>query len=149
MIFLVTMRELDAYRSLKDIMIHWGFGDTEASIYALLALSSRPMTAKEISEKIGRAYSSVVNELNKLIRYGMVTRGKSGRCYYYSAVVDVMKIIKNERRKVINLLSQTKESLERTYGDSFNELKRHLDEAIRYLGKMDGGDVNVRKEKYE
>ena len=148
MIFLITMRDMrrtKAYQSLKDVMIHWGFGHTEASIYALLALSSRPMTAKEIAKKIGRSYSLVVNEINKLIRNGLVIRNKSEKCYYYSAVIDVIKIIKNERGKVINLLSQTKDCLENVYNNSFEGLKRHLEEAIKYLGEMEGGNKDVRK----
>ena len=138
-----NMIDSKAYQSLKNVMIHWGFGETEASIYALLALSPRPMTAKEIAEQIGRAYSSVINEINKLIRHGMVTRNKGEKCYHYSAVIDVIKIIKNERRKVINLLSQTKEFLEEYHNNSFEEFKKHLEEAIRYLGEKDEGDRYV------
>ncbi len=129
--------ETKAFQSLKDVMIHWGFGDTEASIYALLALSARPMTAKEIAENIGRAYSSVVNELNKLIRHGMVTRSKGEKCYHYSAVIDVIKIIRNERRKVINLLTEVKNDLEEVYDESILELKNHVEEALKYLGELD------------
>ncbi len=138
-IIMRDIMETRAFQSLKDVMIHWGFGDTEASIYALLALSPGSMTAKEIAEKIGRAYSSVVNELNKLIRHGMVTRSKGEKCYHYSAVIDVIKIIRNERRKVINLLTQVMEDLENVKDNSVDELKRHLEEAIKYLGKLEGG----------
>ncbi len=137
---LITMRDImktKAFQSLKDVMIHWGFGDTEASIYALLALSAKPMTAKEIAEKVGRAYSSVVNELNKLIRHGMVTRSKGEKCYHYSAVIDVIKIIRNERRKVINLLTEVRNDLEEMYDESVEELKNHVEEALKYLGELE------------
>ncbi len=141
---MINLINSKAYRSLRDVMIHWGFGHTGASIYALLALSSRPMTAKEIAEHVGRAYSSVINEINKLIRHGMVTRTKGEKCYEYSAVIDVIKIIKNKRKKVVDLLTHVKEGLD-AYDHSFEDFKKHLEEAIYYLNKMIEGDENGGK----
>jgi len=116
-------------------MIHWGFGDLESAIYALLVIKQKPMTAKEIANEIGYAYSSVVNALNQLIRHDMVERKKWGKCYTYSAVIDFIRIIKNERLKVKNFLTEAKIALEEE--GEYNELLKHLEEGIEYLGKME------------
>jgi len=39
-------------RNIKQVLNHWGFGEICSSIYAALALSDRPLTAKEISKHI-------------------------------------------------------------------------------------------------
>ncbi len=125
-----------AFESLKRVMTHWGFNDTEAAIYALLALSRKQMTAKDLAEIIGRAYSSVVNELNKLIRYGLVERSKTNKCYEYSAVIDLIQILRRERAMVRRLLTEVKECLDKIDMEN-EEFKEHLEEAIEYLGKLD------------
>ena len=117
-------------------MIHWGFGDLESTIYALLVMKKEPMTAREIADEIGYAYSSVVNALNQLIRHEMIERKKSGKCYTYFAVIDFIRIIRNERLKVKNFLTEAKMALEEENG-KYAELLKHLEEGIEYLGKIE------------
>lgn len=134
------MRDLmktKAYKNLRDLLIHWGFTNMEASIYALMALSQKPMGAREIAEKLNRAYSSVVNELNKLLRYGIVERSKGDRCYQYSAVIDLIGIIHMERRKLIRMLSNIKDSLESMRRERYGDFINHLEEALEYLGRLE------------
>ncbi len=136
MIIIIIMKKSDAFNSLKKIMIHWGFGEMGASIYALLALSDKPMEAREIAKAVGRAYSSVVTELNNLRRYGLVERDKDERCYTYYAITDIVQIISNERKKVLNLLGEIKSSLEEIDNKTYQNFIIHLDKAIKYLGKL-------------
>jgi len=139
MIFSIIMRDIinhETYNALKKVMIHWGFGDIEATIYALLVLKKKPMSAREIAEVVGYAYSSVVNALNQLRRHELVERDKSGKCYSYNAVIDFVKIIKNERRRVMKFLSEAKEALKNEKED-YTELIQHLEDGIKYLGMID------------
>ncbi len=140
MIIIITMRDLmktKAYKSLRDLMIHWGFTETEASIYTLLALNQRAMDAREIAKEIHRAYSSVVNELNKLIRAGLVERTKGERCYNYTAVIDLIKLIRLERRKMLRMLTDLKGCLDDMDSGEYEEFRKHLEEALEYLGRLD------------
>ncbi len=125
-----------AYSSLKKVMIHWGFGDIDASVYAILALNREEMTAKEIAEESGYAYSSVVNSLNHLRRYYLVERDKKGKCYSYKAVIDFVKILKNERRLVVNLLKETKETL-KDGTEKYEEIMDNIEKGIKYLGEIE------------
>ncbi len=139
MIYLKYMRNIinhAAFRTLKKVMAHWGLGDIEATIYALLAIKNTPMSAKEISQEIDYAYSSVVNALNHLRRHELVERDKKGKCYAYRAVIDFVKIITNERRRVIKFLTEARESLENKK-DKYRELIKHIEDGLRYLGKID------------
>ena len=130
------IRNKIVYNSLKKVMIHWGFGDMEASIYSLLVIEQKDMNAKYIAENIGYAYSSVVNALNQLRRHRMVERNKRGKCYSYSAVIDFVKILKNERRVVVSYLTDAKESLNPEKME-YRELWKQLDRGIKYLGKIE------------
>jgi len=133
---MIDLKEHKTYESLRRVMIHWGFGDLESAIYALLVMKQKPMTAKEIANEIGYAYSSVVNALNQLRRHEMIERKKGGKCYTYSAVIDFIRIIRNERMKVRNFLTEAKMALEAEDGE-YAELLKHLEEGIEYLGKME------------
>ncbi|NPA74808.1 MAG: TrmB family transcriptional regulator [Euryarchaeota archaeon] len=125
----------DAFDALKKVMVHWGFSEIEATIYSHLLLKRESMTARELSEEIDYAYSSIVNALNQLKRHGMVEREKRGKCYSYSAVFDFVKIIKNERKYVRELLTRAMEDLKGV--EAYIEVLEHLKESVEYLGKID------------
>ncbi len=145
MIITIIMRNIKdhgTFNALKNVMMHWGFGHIEATIYSLLVLKKESMTAREISKEIGYAYSSVVNALNHLRRYDLVERSKRGKCYSYRAVIDFVRIIANERRRAIKFLEEAKKALEGER-DEYEELWKHLEIGMKYLGSIE----NMKKEE--
>jgi len=132
---MIDIRENGAYSALKKVMVHWGFGDIEADIYSLLVLSKKAKSAKEIADEIGYAYSSVVNGLNNLRRHYLVEREKNGRCYAYSANINIIQILKNERRLVISYLTEAKNALKTD--EDYADIVKHLEEGIKHLGKVE------------
>ena len=117
-------------------MLHWGFTDIEASVYSLLLLKKKALSAREIAEEIGYAYSSVVNALNRLKRFQLVEREKKGKCYFYTPVTNIVEIIRNERRIVRNYLIEVREALKEG-GEKYSELLKRVEEGIEYLGRVD------------
>lgn len=57
-----------------DLGGQWGVNRSVAQIQALLLLSDRPLTAEEISEKLGMARSNVSNSLKELLNWKLVLR---------------------------------------------------------------------------
>ncbi len=135
MIFIITMMDRKVYSGIHKVMMHWGFRETAASIYATLVVEDRPMSAKEIADKIGRAYSSVINELNILRRYGLVERRRVNRKCMYTGVIDLVEVIKNERRRVLNFLKEIKEGV--SDRDKYKDIMENVEHAIEYLGKIE------------
>ena len=133
MIDIINQRVLTA---LKKVMLHWGFTHIEASVYSLLLLKKKAMSAREIAEETGYAYSSVVNSLNRLKRFQLVEREKKGKCYFYTPVTNIVEIIRNERRIVRNYLIEVREALKEG-GEKYSELLKCIEEGIEYLGKVD------------
>ena len=126
-----------AYEGMRRVMRHWGFGDASSSIYALLAISGESLTAREISERVGYAYSSVINEINSLIREGLIERERKGRRYAYVAVTDFLEIIRKERRRLMGMLEETKNSLRHFRGERVNTLIKNIEESLRYLREVE------------
>ncbi len=57
-----------------DMGGQWGVNRSVAQIQALLFLSERPLTAEDISEKLGMARSNVSNSLKELLAWKLVRR---------------------------------------------------------------------------
>ena len=118
-IFTESMRKIinsmnrSLYRETKALMMHWGFGETCSSIYALLFVSEEPLTAKEVADELGYAYSSMINELNKLRRESVISRERKGRKYAYSARKDVDSILIRERERTRSILKGMDKALDR------------------------------------
>lgn len=60
--------------SWGDMGGQWGVNRSVAQIQALLFLSDRPLTAEDISEKLGIARSNVSNSLRELLAWKLVRR---------------------------------------------------------------------------
>jgi DNA-binding transcriptional regulator GbsR (MarR family) len=57
-----------------DMGGQWGVNRSVAQIQALLLLSERPLTAEDISEKLGMARSNVSNSLKELLAWKLIRR---------------------------------------------------------------------------
>ena len=57
-----------------DMGSQWGVNRSVAQIHALLYLSERPLTAEDLSERLGMARSNVSNSLKELIGWKLVRR---------------------------------------------------------------------------
>lgn len=124
---------------IAEIMKHYGLGDCEASIIATLSTHGE-MTAKEIAEKTGYAYSTIVNSLNYLRRIGFVKKGKINRLCIYSTDLDFIKMIEEDRKKLSNLLDTLREEIkiiEDKYKDKLSNLVLKIENALKYLKKLE------------
>jgi DNA-binding transcriptional regulator GbsR (MarR family) len=57
-----------------DLGGQWGVNRSVAQIQALLLLSERPLTAEDISDKLGMARSNVSNSLKELLNWKLIRR---------------------------------------------------------------------------
>ncbi len=131
------------YRETKRLMMHWGFGETCSSIYALLFISEKSITAEEIADELGYAYSSMINELNKLRREGVITRERKGRKYAYAAIKSVDSILLKEKQKTLSILKMMSEQMKK-HRDMLEE--KAWESVERSIDIIKGGFENERKE---
>ena len=131
------------YRETKALLMHWGFGETCSSIYALLFVSEEPLTADEVADELGYAYSSMINELNKLRRESVITRERKGRKYVYSARKEVDSILLRERERTLSILKRMKKALDRNAQLLDEEVRDSVEKSIELIETgmpVEGGD---------
>ena len=127
-------------RNIKQVLNHWGFGEICSSIYAALALSDRPLTAKEISKRIDYAYTTTINALNRTIGLGHIRKMRQGRKNVYYIDSDLSDIIKEKLRHFLEILEETEKSIKQLDEEHRKRLKgalKTVDSAIQFLKKME------------
>jgi DNA-binding transcriptional regulator GbsR (MarR family) len=125
--------------NIKQVLNHWGFGEICASIYAALALSDRPLTAKEISKHIDYAYTTTINALNRSIGLGHIRKMRQGRKNVYYIDSDLSDIIKEKLSHFLEILEETEKSIEQLddrYRERLKGALKTVDSAIQFLKKM-------------
>ena len=78
-----------------DMGSQWGVNRSVAQIHALLYLSERPLTAEEISDRLGMARSNVSNSLKELIGWKLVRRVPvlGDRRDHFEAETDLLQMV--------------------------------------------------------
>ncbi len=96
----------------------WGINRTVGQIYALLFISARPLTADEITDRLGVSRSNVSMGLKELSSWRLVrlSHQPGDRHDFYSAPEDVWAIFKTlaeerQRREVDPTLSMLRDAL--------------------------------------
>ena len=74
----------------------WGVNRSVAQIHALLYVSERPLTAEEISERLGLARSNVSNSIKELQAWELIRRVpvKGDRREHFEAEADVWEMFR-------------------------------------------------------
>ena len=75
---------------------NWGVNRSVAQIHALLYLSEQPLSAEEISERLGMARSNVSNSLRELLSWNLIRRvhAMGDRRDFYEAEADVFEMVR-------------------------------------------------------
>ena len=126
-------------RNIKQVLNHWGFGEICSSIYAALALSDRPLTAKEISKHIDYAYTTTINALNRSIGLGHIRKMRQGRKNVYYIDSDLSDIIKEKLSHFLEILEETEKSIKQLddrYRERLKGALKTVDSAIQFLKKL-------------
>ena len=125
--------------NLKMVLKHWGFGEICSSMYAVLALSNESLTAKELSDRIGYAYTTTINALNHSMGLGHIKKMRQGGRYVYYIDADLADIIKEKLDQFLDILEKTENSIQQLDKNLKRKLKTSLktvDDAIKFLRNM-------------
>ena len=127
--------------NLKMVLRHWGFGEICSSIYATLALSEKPLTAKEIAKRINYAYTTTINALNHAIGLRHIRRIRQDGKNVYTIEADLADIVNERLSHFLKLLEDTEKSirqLDKKYRDKLKGAFKTIDNAINFLKKLKG-----------
>jgi len=132
--------------NLKMVLKHWGFGEICSSIYATLAVSDKPLTAKEIADRINYAYTTTINALNHAIGLRHIRRMRHGRKNVYMIEADLADIVNERLNHFLKLLEDTEKSirqLDKIYRDKLKRAFKTIDNAINFLKKLKGAKTEA------
>ena len=124
--------------------MRWGFGSIEADISATIA-TKKGLTAREISEEIGYAYSTTINSLNRLRRMGYINRLKRNRKFIYSFNADFISIISENMQKMMQIFQELSEEIHQIrgkYRDKISDLAIKVENTLRFLRSTKIGGEN-------
>ncbi|HEC89082.1 MAG: hypothetical protein DRN12_05560 [Thermoplasmata archaeon] len=125
--------------NLKMVLRHWGFGEICSSIYATLAVSDRPLTAREISERINYAYTTTINALNRSIGLRHIKKIRENGRNVYTIETDLSDIIRERLNYFLLLLEETEDSIRKLDGNLKAKLRgvfRMIDNAKNFIKKI-------------
>ena len=125
--------------NLKEVLKHWGFGEICSSVYATLALSDKPLTAKEISSHINYAYTTTINALNHAIGLRHIKKMRRGKKNVYYIDSDLSYIVKEKLEQFLRILEKTERSikyLDEGYKKKLENALKTVNDAINFLKKL-------------
>src|SRR5262245_59599072 len=136
----------------------WGISKMMAEIYALLYMSSTPLTLEDMSQKLATSRSNVSMNVRGLLDLGVVhkvfVRGE--RKDYYTAEDDITKVAKllalAKKRKELDPAIETVEkalaaanaSRDDDAMQKLEELKRHMDFVNAIFHAFAGGEADPK-----
>lgn len=166
--------------AMQDFILHWGemgtswgINRTVAQVYAMLYLSSRPLTADEICETLSLARSTVSTALHELQGWGVirlihVLGDRRDHFETMSDIWEMFRVILNERkrrefdptlailRKTATILSEeesghpvAKEKVEdmldlfETITTAYNQVEKMPTETIKKMAKLGDGLAKI------
>ena len=136
----------------------WGISKMMAEIYALLYMSTTPLTLEDMSQQLATSRSNISMNVRGLLDLGVVhkviVRGE--RKDYYTAEDDITKVAKRlalaKKRKELDPAMETVEKALVAANDSrdeaavqkLEELKRHMDFVNAIFHAFAGGEADPK-----
>ncbi len=155
------MADLTDIPEVRSFILHWGEMGSQwgvnrsvAQVHALVYLSTRPLHAEEICEKLGLARSNVSSALKELQSYAIVRRVhvEGDRRDHFIAETDLwdmlMKISAERKRReidpTIQLLGELAESLDGR-GDVPAHVRERIGRMHEFMGNLSSWYDDVRR----
>jgi DNA-binding transcriptional regulator GbsR (MarR family) len=123
---------------VERMLARWGYGSTEARVYAVLLFHGEPMTISELAEETGLSRSSISITLSKLTREYFVTCKRRGRVKYFTAVpIFLEKFLKIPKDTLEREIEPLKAIVERLVDEADESRKRQLEEIKKELDVLE------------
>jgi DNA-binding transcriptional regulator GbsR (MarR family) len=162
---------ISKHQSAQDIFIEgwgrlgttWGISRVMAEIYALLYLSSDPMTLEDMSDKLKTSRSNISMNVRALLDLGVVKKViiRGERKDYYTSEDDIGKVAKllavaKKKKeldpaieivgKALSTAEESRDSEERTFlTERLGELKKHMDFVDAIFDSFVGDEVEAMR----
>ncbi|MGC8861012.1 MAG: helix-turn-helix domain-containing protein [Thermoplasmata archaeon] len=124
---------------IRKFLRNMGLNEAACRIYSILALSERPMSIREISEKTGYSQTMIYLSIRELIENNLVERMKEGKNIAYVANINFIDVFEKKRKKIIEEFLEPIINLDVTRYPENRRIKEIRDYAIKirnYFNKI-------------
>jgi len=124
-------RVLRVCEATGDFIAWWGFKSIHGRVWALLALSRKPLSQAEIGRTLGVSRALVSGAISELTDYGLVRANGDHRLAPYEAVMDIWPVIADVmRRREWMLVERARVALEAAIVEA--EVAQQIGEELPY-----------------
>ncbi len=123
---------------VAQLLRRWGFSYNEAYVYAVLLLSSKPLTIGEVSSITGLSKSAVSTILKKLSSNFMVVTRRKGRIKYFTPRIVFVEKFLEQPREMLEKEVKPLEKIVRELAENADEKHRkRLEELLADLERLE------------
>lgn len=86
---------------IKKLMRNMCLNEALCTIYSILAISEKPMSISQISEKTGYSSTMIYSSMKTLIEENLVEKVRIGKNIFYTANINFIDVFEKRRRKIM------------------------------------------------
>ncbi|MFP3318401.1 MAG: helix-turn-helix domain-containing protein [Thermoplasmata archaeon] len=124
---------------IKKLMKSLGLNESTCMVYAILAVSDKPMTVGEIAEKTGYSIPMVYKCIKELVENNLIEKIKFNSTNVYSANINFIDVFEKRRKRLMDEFLDPLSRIDiRRYPENkkIKEIKDYAKEIYNYFKKI-------------
>ncbi|MCI4434582.1 MAG: helix-turn-helix domain-containing protein [Thermoplasmata archaeon] len=133
------MDQEDIVTLIKKLMKSLGLNESTCMVYAILAVSDKPMTVGEIAEKTGYSIPMVYKCIKELVENNLIEKIKFNSTNVYSANINFIDVFEKRRKRLMEEFLEPLSRIDiRRYPENkkIKEIKDYAKEIYNYFKKI-------------
>jgi len=129
----------DIVTLIKKLMKSLGLNESTCMVYAILAVSDKPMTVGEIAEKTGYSIPMVYKCIKELVENNLIEKIKFNSTNVYSANINFIDVFEKRRKRLMEEFLEPLSRIDiRRYPENkkIKEIKDYAKEIYNYFKKI-------------
>jgi DNA-binding transcriptional regulator GbsR (MarR family) len=135
----ISLDQEDIVTLIKKLMKSLGLNESTCMVYAILAVSDKPMTVGEIAEKTGYSIPMVYKCIKELVENNLIEKIKFNSTNVYSANINFIDVFEKRRKRLMDEFLDPLSRIDiRRYPENkkIKEIKDYAKEIYNYFKKI-------------
>jgi DNA-binding transcriptional regulator GbsR (MarR family) len=135
----ISLDQEDIVTLIKKLMKSLGLNESTCMVYAILAVSDKPMTVGEIAEKTGYSIPMVYKCIKELVENNLIEKIKFNSTNVYSANINFIDVFEKRRKRLMEEFLEPLSRIDiRRYPENkkIKEIKDYAKEIYNYFKKI-------------
>lgn len=136
---MISLDQENIVTLIKKLMKSLGLNESTCMVYAILAVSDKPMTVGEIAEKTGYSIPMVYKCIKELVENNLIEKIKFNSTNVYSANINFIDVFEKRRKRLMDEFLDPLSRIDiRRYPENkkIKEIKDYAKEIYNYFKKI-------------